>query len=1236
MSNAESQTSISQRASRPRHRYRPGRPGHTGSDRQATGETAHPGRDEDVRGGESRGLPPSHRPPRRHLAAATPGPNSTGQPNATRAGTTSQSNDSRRRQHRPNGTQDGGRPPHVHGETSEGRFRNGAVTRHNGPQNRTTGRSFGGHLTSSTSTLDAGAPEFHPNKELLDNPFGVGPSSAVQAHKVAPTRTVRARQSSKSSAPDVITRIHEDIANKVYECPICTNEMGSYAKIWSCRTCWTVFHLSCVKRWAKNADSDARAGSDDDITRPVKVWRCPGCNLTKEVMPSNYSCWCEKELDPRPLPGLPPHSCGQTCGRPRIAPKQCPHPCELLCHAGPCPPCGRMGPAEPCFCGKETSVKKCIDTDYNKGWSCEQVCGDLMPCAEHTCDRTCHGGLCGSCPVRIQARCYCGKVEKMVECMERGPKRQSEQSSDDSPSGVEIWEGCFKCEVTCGRLLDCGKHRCIESCHPQQVERGHCPRSADVVTHCPCGKTPLSRILEHPRQSCEDVIPNCGEKCSKKMACGHECLRVCHVGECMPCLQSVSIACRCGRTQSRSRCHQGSPQVPQCRRVCKATLGCGRHECGERCCPGERKAVERQSTKRRQRPLDSMPLPRGGGIEAEHVCTRVCGRKLKCGNHVCDQLCHRGPCGSCREAIFEELPCHCGRTVLQPPLPCGTRPPPCEHSCDRPKLCGHPQVPHNCHGDDEECPKCPFLIERVCMCGKKTVKNQQCWRAEVGCGEKCEKLLRCGSHHCRKTCHRPGECEDVGKHCQQTCGKPRKTCLHPCDVSCHAPYACVEDRPCSYKILVTCACQHRKKETRCNAHRGSKGSQTEVLCCDEECGRLERNRKLAVALNIDQETHVDDHIPYSRATMDYYVSNTTWVHAQERALRDFAADENEKRVRFKPMPAHQRGFLHSLAEDFGLDSESLDPEPHRHVVLLKTPRFVTAPIKRLAQCADIRKGAVASAPAIVAEPHSRSEGAGATSIKTAAEPLYNAFLLSQPRFALTVEEVHGQLDSVLSSNPTFSFSVDFLPSDEVVLRAQRRHGGGGGPQSSSSERELENFLRSFHAPLTRAIANQPNSIARSVILCRVDRSLQLLLRDSGRTSSSSRAGAAEGGWSKVAAKAAVPARTLPPERVLGARSVFTILGSKARQEDGNSTRTNSSSSSSKKKKEVQQRNKKHEVEIPDSWEQAEDDNVGAREGEEIQAANGLRGTEAGVALQHGRDLDGLGEGSGGLVADTQT
>lgn len=1023
------------------------------------------------------------------------------------------------------------------GGGGRGRGRSGRGGGGQAPQNRTTvnGRTFGGALTradtttsqTSTGNLQAAAPVFVPGQLHVQNvPLKQPIERDPRSH-----RQTKQRRMSKSQAPDIATRTHEDIDNRHYECAICTSEVLRNSKVWSCHTCWTVFHLKCIKQWSSNAGA-AAAQSNTNGEPQMRQWRCPGCNLPKDDLPHSYSCWCEKETEPRPLQGIPPHSCGQTCGKER--PRKCPHPCQLTCHAGPCPPCTHMGPTKTCYCGSHESTKRCMETNYESGWSCGEVCGSAMACGEHTCPQACHDGPCGPCEIRLPARCYCGQMEKDVLCSDRGLPVQSNrkhslsdlavtESATDlqgSETVLETWTGVFNCGSTCGRTLDCNHHQCVKKCHPQDADSGHCPRSPDVVTHCSCGKTPLHELSDAPRTSCEDDIPSCSKPCDKSLPCGHPCPQVCHVGDCGSCLRTVTISCRCGRSSHTTMCHQGRDEPPQCMRICRSTLNCGRHMCDEHCCAGEQKARERQASRKKGRPFGSAPRAAAEGYEAEHICTRQCGRPLKCGNHSCEELCHKGPCGSCREAIFDEITCHCERTVLQPPLPCGTQPPPCRYACERPKSCGHPQVAHNCHSDEDTCPKCPFLTPKMCMCGKKALKNQQCWLRDVSCGNVCGQKLKCGVHFCRKQCHRKGQCEDAGgKACAQPCGKEKKICGHPDEAPCHAPFGCKEIKPCNSKIFITCECQAQKQEIKCGASSTTEGNNLKSLPCTEDCARLERNRKLAVALNIDQSTHVDggDHIPFSTDTLDLFAAHPKWGQVQEREFRVFAASDDEKRLRFKPMSAQQRSFIHSLAEDFGLDSESLDPEPHRHVMIWKTPRFVSAPNKTLADSLRLRQQAQRSVYASTNA--SDNEGAPVKSASKTFEP-FNSFRIIKPRFGLTIEEVRSEVETVLRTTYPFTFDIEFLPSEDVVLKAISR---------TLSAQDLERMLLNLKDPLGTKIADRGYG---SMQLCTTDSSLNITRFESD--------GMGSDGWSRVAAKKSAP-RIALQSNTYGTTNAFSAL-----------------------------------------------------------------------------------------------
>ena len=1007
-------------------------------------------------------------------------------------------------------------------------------------QERTSGgRLFGGRLTkvgkganqpdalvAPDTLLRASAPEFKPGEITPLNTGWAGPD------------TLQAKRPSKSTAPDLMTRLHKDIENGQYECAICTGDDLGISEVWSCSNCWAVFHLSCIKQWASNSEANARghAQQTDDIEAPLP-WRCPGCNLFQDLKPSSYMCWCGKEHDPHSIIGLPPHSCGQSCGKRRKVPKDCPHLCELVCHAGPCPPCSALGPRQSCFCGKGVSQRKCIDTDYERGWSCAQPCGDLMPCGEHVCPRKCHEGLCGVCTTRMKVKCMCGMEQKELSCSDCSSSQLTKRlcPSDERGYLKEEWLGQFYCNSKCNRVFDCGKHTCSRPCHPSTDLNVHCPRSPDVVTHCPCGKTKLSELLDNPRDSCEDAIPNCAKLCLKTLPCGHLCRQKCHPDTCLPCLQNVDIQCRCKRNTALTICHQGLPEPPQCSRICHATLNCGRHECGERCCQGERKAIQRNASKKKGRLLGLRSHQPLEYFEPEHVCTRVCGRTLTCGQHTCQELCHKGPCTSCSEATFDEVACSCGRTVLKPPLPCGTKPPLCQYDCQRSKLCGHPQVKHNCHTELEPCPSCPFLTEKQCLCGKSRLKNQRCWFQDVRCGKICGKRLKCGIHSCRKTCHRPGDCEDANSKCAQPCARVKKICSHPCEDQCHAPYPCKQERPCPQKLLITCICQVHKEEVRCSASVASNGNLQRQLKCDDECARIERNRKLAEALDIDLSTYTDEHVPYSAGTLKMFSESSKWCMEQEQRFRVFAASDSEKRLHFNPMGSRYRAFLHALAEDYGLDSESMDPEPHRHVAVFKTPRFVRAPSKSLRDAMRIRDAQIQEEERELTTKAKSRAGEDSRAEVTSRET-FNGYLLRQARFALTDDEIrtavsNAQIPNAISplhSGSNLDFSVRFVSSENVAILTSTVL-----QPSDGSARLLERALVRAKPALYQSIVAR-NKLGSSLHLAHFDNDLNVSHCEDQTDSSN------VDGWSHVVAKGAPP-RFAPIVSAFGEKSGFAIL-----------------------------------------------------------------------------------------------
>ena len=168
-------------------------------------------------------------------------------------------------------------------------------------------------------------------------------------------------------------------------------------------------------------------------------------------------------------------------------------------------------------------------------------------------------------------------------------------------------------------------------------------------------------------------------------------------------------------------------------------------------------------------------------------------------------------------------------------------------------------------------------------------------------------------------------------------------------------------------VTVNCACGRLCEEKRCNAaqavkskgHIQQKGilpASTSRLQCDDECARLQRNRSLASALNVDidpistlserSSLHQISatNLPYSADTLDMYAqlsssSTLATLREYEITLQSLATSTTQRSIRFQPTRPALRAFIHSLAADWGFVSESFDPEPHRHVLVVKPQQW---------------------------------------------------------------------------------------------------------------------------------------------------------------------------------------------------------------------------------------------------------------------------------------------------------
>ncbi|XP_065082220.1 protein shuttle craft-like [Ochlerotatus camptorhynchus] len=765
------------------------------------------------------------------------------------------------------------------GNAGGGRFRNGRNQRPD--QDRNEPQIDGSNYNHNNGPKDAEVKDRRPN--------GYQRNRARQ-EKLEATITSKCSQREK---------LIRELDSSKLECLVCCDLVRPTQSIWSCPNCYHILHLTCTTKWASSSKSD-------------DGWRCPACQNVSKKIPREYYCFCGKQKNPQYNRSDVAHSCGELCSREEL----CEHACTLLCHPGPCPPCQAMVQRS-CGCGRSTKPMQCSQKDEIL---CDATCEKPLNCGIHTCQQRCHCGTCGECEETLEHKCHCEKETKQVSC------------TVDNLDNTR-----FGCGEICNAQLGCKNHNCTKACHSETC--GECSLSPEVITSCPCGK---QAIVKGERESCLDPIPVCKAVCGKQLPCGtpgahHVCNARCHLGECLPCNKTTLVKCRCGHMDQQIKCKQLKTRADdaRCKKRCTRMRSCAKHKCNQECC-----------------------------IDYDHICLKTCSQMLSCGRHRCDKPCHKGSCQTCHRVSFDELTCECGASVIYPPVPCGTKKPPCDKPCSRRHHCSHP-VLHNCHSDTK-CAPCVVLTTQYCYGKHEQRKTIPCFQVSFSCGLACAKPLPCGRHKCIKPCHE-NECFGEGEICKQNCTTARTNCSHQCKAPCHDG-ECPPDLPCKEMVEVTCECGHRKQMRTCHdfskdyrrfasaqlassmqeMQRGGsvelsdilgsgKPKSNKTLECSDECRTLERNRRLAIGLQIRNPDLSSKLQPnYSDFLKTYAKKDPAlikMIHEKLTELVKLAKESKHSRSHsFPVMNREKRHVVHDMCGMFGVESVAYDAEPNRNVV----------------------------------------------------------------------------------------------------------------------------------------------------------------------------------------------------------------------------------------------------------------------------------------------------------------
>ena len=595
--------------------------------------------------------------------------------------------------------------------------------------------------------------------------------------------------------PEHTVNLINDLLSNKAECMICNDVIKKDYAIWSCSTCWTIFHLECIKEWIKKKNNNDAENF---------LWTCPHCNqgYNTEGYPK-YDCYCKKYYDaiakrnPHLDTGVIPHGCGLYCNA-----KVCEHfTCPLLCHPGPHVQC-KQNVVVKCYCGASSKTVPCT-TEMEKEYSCNQICRKQLNCGKnnHTCKSQCHPGKCEQ--FLKNGKCYeCigesrDKLFSFMKELENKLKKECYEAKELTHFASALTQYIFTGE------LPCGEH-CVEVKTDSNLKLFKC------LFEISGGN--LLNNLKTFIPICQERVENCCN-CRSKVSLT-ECFKLNYPEDLLDFLGIVK-----------------EKQLEKCTKVCKTWKNCRNHKCERVCCELKDVAITNYSL---QDPL------------GYHLCMLSCSKPLNCGLHKCENYCHRGQCKPCAYIIHEGvIYCTCKKTKIEAPFICGTKVE-CNYPCSAPRNCEHP-CPEKCH--EGPCPACEYLTFKHCRCGKSLIRDVKCGSTqELICDTKCDMMLNCGVHFCEIKCHNHTEEYDLNYKCNMICNRQLIECDHYCKMKCHGESDCDEYR-CEVMVSVFCKCNTMSIKYKCGELKKIKENNQDnnLVECGEECIRKERLRNIEEA-----------------------------------------------------------------------------------------------------------------------------------------------------------------------------------------------------------------------------------------------------------------------------------------------------------------------------------------------------------------------------------------------------
>uniref|UniRef100_A0A2P2KQB1 NF-X1-type domain-containing protein n=2 Tax=Rhizophora mucronata TaxID=61149 RepID=A0A2P2KQB1_RHIMU len=274
---------------------------------------------------------------------------------------------------------------------------------------------------------------------------------------------------------------------------------------------------------------------------------CPPCRLICE---EEYPCG---------------HKCKLRCHGPRPPPnpeftlkpkkKKSNHQSEST-PGSPCPPCPELV-WRSCV-GQHIGAERMMVCSDKSQFSCDNLCGNPLPCGNHYCTKTCHSLMSQPSTLSVQDK---------------------------------IGDSCEDCHLSCEkeRKPSC-PHPCPLPCHTAE-----CPPCKVLVKRsCHCGS--MVHVFECINYNCLSekermAVRSCGGPCHRKLPnCTHLCPATCHPDQCPSpdkCGKKITVRCQCQTLKKEWLCHdvQAAYRKAGCdpKDLSKNNFGLGLLPCDSNC-----------------------------------------------------------------------------------------------------------------------------------------------------------------------------------------------------------------------------------------------------------------------------------------------------------------------------------------------------------------------------------------------------------------------------------------------------------------------------------------------------------------------------------------------------------------------------------------------------------------------------------------------------------------------------